>query len=53
MRDKFGFEEKEDISKKQVAGTMMVSVENQLKEHDPAFVTDIFYSIQRKGFNRK
>jgi uncharacterized protein YchJ len=53
MRDKFDFEDEEDMSKRQVAGTMMEAVENQLEGHDPAFVTDIFYSIQRKGFNRK
>ncbi|MGB8454467.1 MAG: hypothetical protein WCD89_19320 [Anaerocolumna sp.] len=53
MRDKFDFDDEEDMSKRQVAGTMMEAVENQLEGHDPAFVTDIFYSIQRKGFNRK
>jgi tetratricopeptide (TPR) repeat protein len=53
MRDKIDFENEEDMSKRQVAGTMMEAVENQLEGHDPAFVTDIFYSIQRKGLNRK
>lgn len=53
MRNKFHFDDEEDMSKRQAADTMMETVENQLEGHDPAFVTDIFYSIQRKGFNRK
>lgn len=32
---------------------MMEVVENQLEGHDPVFVTDVIYSIQRKGLNRK
>jgi tetratricopeptide (TPR) repeat protein len=53
MRDKFDIEDEEEISKRRVADAMMEAVENQLEGQDPAFVTDIYYSIQRKGFNRK
>jgi len=51
--DKFNFKDEQDMSKREVAGTMMEAVEKQLEGHDPAFVTDVFYSIQKKGYNRK
>jgi len=53
MMDKFNFKDEEAMSKREVAGTMMEAVEKQLEGHDPAFVTDIFYAIQKKGYNRK
>jgi len=46
--DKFNFKDEEDMSKREVAGTMMEAVEKQLEGHDPAFVTDVFYSIQKR-----
>ena len=50
---KFDFANEDDMSKSIVAGSMVEAVQKQLDGYDPAFVTDIFYSIQRKGFNRK
>lgn len=54
MRNRY-FESGEDgnISKSIVSGSVMETVENQLRDHDPAFVTDIFLSVQKKGYNRK
>ena len=43
----------EAVAKKNFVGSMIETVENQLNDHDPEFVTEVFLSLQRKGCNRK
>lgn len=53
LENYYDTEDDEATSKKIVAGSMIEAVENQLNDHNPEFVTEVFLSLQRKGCNRK
>lgn len=53
MENNFAVDNDEELSKRILHGSIMEAVENQLKEGNPPFVTEIFFSLQRKGYNRR